>query len=198
MTTTGLPLDLRHARHYSTYGVLALGRKRDAVAYLDRFRACGRNRDRDIEVHQAETFLTRFWVISRPDHYNGITYLMRQDGSWVAGRLTDNPTGLVPWTPLGLPSVPATVIHDYQYSAGQVGVCHPDGTPITTFDHVTGRSYEVTHWGASAWCIACNWSVHDSREDVVRCRARYHRANPTAYTGHQTPRRRPDTALTTI
>lgn len=91
MTTTaltGFTLNLRRSG-YASAGVGAWGTKTDALAALSKMRETGHNCDRHIEVHRAETYLSRFWAIGRPDHFNGITYLMTGDGRWVPGRLFD-------------------------------------------------------------------------------------------------------------
>jgi hypothetical protein len=193
---TGLTLDLRHAQHAAA-GVQTWGTKAAALAALAALRECGRNLDRDIEVHRAETFLWRFWVIGRPDHFNGVTYLMTADGRWVPGRLTDAPCFCsepckghqTPWTQLPGDPQPATVTHDYAYSAGSVGVAGHDGKPLMTRGMF--GSTEVLAWSTHVWCIACTWSRHDSHEDSVRSAARWHRAHPTEFPDHATPRRLP-------
>jgi hypothetical protein len=116
-TTTGFKLDLRRARHNAA-GVLSWGTKTAALAAL---RGRGLNCEPDIEVHQAETNLWRFWVIGRPDHFNGVTYLMADGGQWVRGRLFDaapcwcpSPCRgghAAPWTPLAGALEPASFTH---------------------------------------------------------------------------------------
>lgn len=196
---TGSTLDLRNARH-GTVRFSCWPTKKAALAALAPLRGCGLNRDRDIQIHQAETYLSRYWVIGRPDHYEGVTYLMTGDGRWIAGRLTDNPCFCnpqcvkdhpVPWTPLGRDPQPATVTHDYRYSAGSVGVLGGDGKPLMSGGGLGVRPTEVLHWMASVWCIACQWSTHDSHEDSVRASARWHREHPERYDGHHIPRRIP-------
>lgn len=204
--STGITLDLRGARHQAA-GVTTWATKTAALASLAALRECGLNRGRDIEAHQARTHLFWVWVISRPDHYNGITYLMTGDGLWVPGRLYDaapcwcEPTcrstsvrHTAPWTPLSGEPEPATVTHDYQYSAGSRSVLGGDGKPLMSDGLLGSAPVEVLHWSASAWCVACTWSTHDSHEGVVRASARYHRKHPEQYPHHTTPRRTPASA----
>ncbi len=198
---TGLTLDLRQSR-YAAYGVALWGTKKDALAALAAWRDCGRNRHRDIEIHRAGTWLEWVWVIALPDHYNGITSLMTADGRWIAGRLTDSPcfcTGRcschgTPWTPLGRDAQPATVTHDYGYSAGWTGVIDSTGKPLMATGYAWATPRQVEAWSTTAWCIAGTWVTHGDHEDSTRQQARWHRANPERYADHATPRRLPRTA----
>ena len=120
MTSTGLTLDLRRAQHREA-GVAAWSSKKAALAAL---RERGGHRERGIEVNRAGTWLSWVWVISRPDHFHGVTYLMTADGQWVAGRLTDMspcwcakpcpPTGgdqhAAPWARLQMEPRPALAV----------------------------------------------------------------------------------------
>lgn len=202
---TGITLDLRGSGH-GTYGVAVYPTKKAALAALAALRDCGRNRDRTIEIHQADVRFFWLWVISRPDNYHGITYLMTADGRWVAGRLTDMapcwcvkqcpPTGgtkhTAPWTRLAsIPAQPATVTHDYRYSAGSTGVLGGDGKPLMSMG-VAGRApVEVLAWSTQAWCVACTWSWNGDHEESTRLAARWHRNHPEQHPGHLTPRRLP-------
>lgn len=173
MTTTahtGLPLDLRHAQHRER-GIAAWATKADTVAALNALRAAGLNTDRDIELHRAETHLFRFWVIGRPDHYNGITYLMTADGRWVPGRLTDVYSGPVPWMALPREAEPATVAH--------VTRTVSDGGNQRE-RYKTKSNGSCGRWVRSDDSIAlctCGWKRWASSRDEARSAARSHRTD---------------------
>lgn len=187
---TGATLDLRRAQHAAA-GVESWGSKGAALAALARLRDIGRNRDRHIEVHRAETHLWRFWVIGRPDHYNGVTYLMASGGRWVRGRLFDASPCFcrtacrrghpAPWQPLAGELEPATVTHDYRYSAGSIGVVGHDGKPLMSGGWLDCPPVEVLSWTAFAWCVACVWKTVGGDEVSVRAAARGHRERPGGY-----------------
>ncbi len=63
--------------------------KRDAVAALRAMNVHGLNVDGSIQPNPARTRFGRGWVISRPDHFNGVTFLLTGTGAWVPGRLFD-------------------------------------------------------------------------------------------------------------
>lgn len=167
MITTGLTLDLRHAQHAD---VLGWATKRQALAVLATLRETGRNVDVEVQAHRAETYLFRFWVLGRPDHYNGITYLMADDGAWVPGRLADIWDGATPWTRLAGATVPAPFTHvtrtvpdsanrHERYRTKSNGSC---GRWVITDDSV-------------ALCT-CGWKTwHPTRADA-QAAARTHRA----------------------
>jgi hypothetical protein len=168
---TGITLDLRRAQH-RTAGVAAWGTKTDAVAALADLRARGINTDRDIEIHRAETHLTRCWVIGRPDHYNGITYLMTSAGSWVAGRLTDVYSGAVPWTSLHREPAPATIAH--------VTRTVSDGGNQRE-RYKTKSNGSCGRWVRSDESVAlctCGWKKWASSRAEAQSAARAHRDNP--------------------
>lgn len=176
---TGSPLHLGHANHRAN-GVETWATKAEAMAALATLRAKGVNVARDVEAHSARTFLARFWVIGRPDHHEGVTYLMTEFGDWIAGRLTDSFDEATPWTPLGRPPVPATITHTYTYSAGSIGLSDGNGRVLMTGGGLGVRPVEVLSWTAFAWCVACSWSTHGDDEATVRGAARYHHAHPLA------------------
>jgi hypothetical protein len=196
---TGVALDLRHARHVAA-GVAGWATKKDAVAALAALRVCGLNLDSDIAAHRARAHLAAFWVIGRPDHFNGITYLMTRAGAWVAGRLFDaspcwcetpcRDGHAAPWSSYGRDLAPATVTHTYTWSAGSVGVAGHDGKPLMT-QGFYGPPVEVLAYLAQAWCVACTWKTTGGDGPEVQQRARWHRANPEQYPDHTTPRRVP-------
>lgn len=155
----------------------------------------GLNRDRHIEINRAHTWLgLRTWVISLPNHHEVTTALMTHRGTWLPGRLTgEHPCFCeprcrrghpVPWRPLGGVALPATVTHDYRYSAGSQPVS--DGLGRTVLN---GNDTERLDWFATAWCIACDWSRTDTDEHSVRAAARSHRADPNQHPTHDRPRR---------
>src|SRR5258706_12131531 len=166
MVTTGLTLDLRHVNHYDVQG---WGTKRAALAALAALRETGRNVDGEIEAHRAETHLFRFWVLGRPDHFNGYTYLMTTDGGWVRGRLTDAYTGATLWTRLAGEVEPAIITHATRtvphtgarrerYKTKSNGSC---GRWVTSDDSV-------------AICT-CGWEQYASTREEARARAPHHR-----------------------
>lgn len=204
---TGVTLDLHPSQHRTT-GVTAWATKSDALRDLAALRACGLNIGADIEAHPALTHLDRVWVLSRPDHHAGITYLMTSNGTWIPGRLDGRPCfhdhnshapacrdngGHITWT-AGGNLEPATVTHTYTYTAGQYGVTDGNGRTLMSAGWLDAPSVPLTHWGCEVFCIACNWSWCDSDEDTARARARHHRAHPQEYADHATPRRRPTLA----
>lgn len=173
MTTapTGTTLDLRRAQH-STAGVASWGTKTAAIAALAALRAAGLNVDRDIEIHRVETHLRRFWVIGRPDHYNGITYLMASNGRWVAGRLTDVYSGAVPWASLHREPEPATVAH--------VTRTVPDSHNQRE-RYKTKSNGSCGRWVRSDESVAlctCGWKSWASTRAEAQAAARAHRSTP--------------------
>jgi hypothetical protein len=174
--TTGITLDLRRAQH-STAGVAAWGTKTAAVAALAALRASGLNTDRDIEVHGAETHLWRFWVIGRADHYNGITYLMTDDGHWIAGRLTDAYSGAVPWTALPREAEPPTTAH--------ITRTVPDGGNQRE-RYKTKTNGSCGRWVRSDDSIAlctCGWKKWARTRAEAQADARAHRSASTTSLG---------------
>jgi hypothetical protein len=71
--------------------------KKEAAAALAALRARGLNLDANVEIGRARTVFVgpardgfrHGWVISWPDHHNGVMYLMTETGAWLPGRLTD-------------------------------------------------------------------------------------------------------------
>jgi hypothetical protein len=125
---------------------------------------------------------------------------MAGDGRWVVGRIDARPCfhepgcqdgGHVTWEALQRDAEPATVTHTYTGTApAHRWVLGGDGKPLMSMGGLGSAPAPVLHWGASAWCIACTWSTHDTTEDVVRAYARWHRRNPELFEGHATPRHR--------
>ncbi len=173
---TGVSLDLRGAR---TREVTGWGTKQAALAALAALRDAGWNLDPGIEVHRAETHLWRFWVVGRPDHFNGVTYLMTDAGAWVAGRLTDaSPCWhatpcrgghLAPWKRLDRPIEPATFEH--------VTRTVPDSANRRE-RHRTKSNGSCGRWvitdDSVAVCV-CGWKRWESTRAEARLAARHHR-----------------------
>lgn len=179
-TPTGIDLDLRGSRH-RTHDVGTWLGKAEAMKELRTLRERGLNVDPTIEAHHADDYLWRPWVLGRPDHYNGITYLMTTSGAWVPGRLFDaSPcccTGRcherhgAPWRRLaGLPVEPATFTH--------VTRTVPDGANR----HERYRTKSNGSCGRWVWTdesvalCTCGWRAYAATRDEARSRARMHRA----------------------
>jgi hypothetical protein len=175
MTATGYTLDLRRAQHGDVAGWAT---KKSALAALATLRASGLNTDRDIEVHRAETHLFHFWIIGRPDHYNGVTYLMTRDGGWVAGRLTDVYSGATPWSNLGRPIEPAATAHVTRTVSG-------GGNQRERYK--TKSNGACGRWVRSDDSIAlctCGWKRWASSRAEAQASARAHRTEaPATITG---------------
>lgn len=191
--TTGTGIDLRPARisrRTVTDQVARWDTKGEAVAALAAQRGDGFNRTRDVEAHPTVAGrYSRLWVLGRPDHYAGVTYLMTRIGAWLPGRLTDatpcyhepacrptDPDHAVLWLPLDRAPEPATFEHVTRTvadSANQVeryktksnGSC---GRWVRTDDSV-------------AVCT-CAWKWHATTRAEARAAAAYHRAHPDAST----------------
>lgn len=172
-----------HLTHRSVHGVDFAGwpTKREAAAALTALRDTGRNTDRCVEIHPVVGHLGfRWWVIARPDPLHEFTWLMRADGAWHRGRLYDEPPtgGGALWVHVpasdGQP-IPATITHDYRYTAGwqEVAEAGERGCDLL------GRPVQPrSDWFATAWCVACTWTTTDTDESAVRAAACGHRANP--------------------
>lgn len=159
--------------------------KKAAVTDLGTLREQGFNCERDIEVNQTYTNLFRFWVISRPDHYNVTTSLMTRAGAWLLGRLTDaTPCYHEPrckhghpalWTPLRAELTPATFTH----------VTRTVLDPSRTERYKTKSNGSCGRWVTPDESIAlctCGWKAYESTRAQAQASARVHRktAPPTA------------------
>lgn len=176
---TGLALDLRRARH-ARHGVLAWPTRSGALAELARQRAAGVNLARTIEAHPARTHLAAFWVLGRPDHHVGVTYLMTAAGGWLAGRLTDAPCFCAdrcrcvgaPWSRLAADAVPAVAEHVIRTVAD---TANRHERYRTKSNGSAGRW--VTTDDAVALCT-CGRRFHGSTRAEARARGNYHRDHP--------------------
>lgn len=180
--TTGILIDLTGVG-MTRAGVQGWSTKGAAAAVLAGLRDRGRNTDRCIEIHPARSPLHRFWVIGRPDPLAECTWLMDRDGTWARGRLTDdyNGTGARWATMPGPARIPATVTHDYRYSAGSEEVIDAGHSPYALAGGRLIPAGPRLGWFATAWCVACSWHTSDTSEATVRAMARGHRSNPDAY-----------------
>lgn len=173
---TGIPFDLSGIRAdaYAAWPTRA-----QAAAALARVREDGLNRDGCVEFHPAATrFCSRFWVIGRPDPASEFTWLMNDDGTWTRGRLEERYDKPPRWLHQPTPEpIPASVTHDYRYSAGSVPVREDRLNPYGWDGRPLPERYA---WTARAWCVVptCPWSTSGDDEATVRAGARWHRANP--------------------
>lgn len=175
---TAIAIDLT-AVNMGSAGIDGWAYKKDAAAVLAKLRERGRNAERCIEIHPAHNRFNLFWVIGRPDPASEFTWLMNADGSWIRGRLYDGwITQPATWEHMPTPEpIPATITHNYQYSAGTCGLADHNGKTLVSYGP-DGRAVERTGWLASAYCIACTWSWNGSDETSARAAGRYHRDNP--------------------
>lgn len=179
---TGFPLDLRNVPHTSAGSYWTS--KGAALATLATLRKAGRNVGGDVETHRARVPLAHVWMLGRPDHYNGVTYLMAADGSWVPGRLYDaapcccapacRPGGmshLAPWAPLALPVQPATFAHVTRT------VPYHD-RPERYRTKSNGSCGRWVRGDDSVALCTCGWSSYTSTRAEAQHTARAHRTNP--------------------
>jgi hypothetical protein len=181
---TGLPLAMGRAdiagvqlAHWATKG--------EALTALAGQRARGLNVD-VIEAHRVWLPLTLVWMLARPDHHEGATYLMTDDGAWLRGRLVDQGPCCgghpgrdcswdrhpVSWTLLADEVFPASFTH--------VTRTVPDGANQrerykTKSNGSCGRF--VRSDDSVALCT-CGWRRHAATRDEARAAARYHREHP--------------------
>lgn len=158
--------------------------KKDAQDALRALQVRGLNVDPTIELQPGRGRFGSGWVIGRPDHYNGITYLMTDDGTWIAGRLTDATAcycatpcrggHAAPWTDLRIEPVPAPFTHvtrtvpdaanrRERYKTKSNGSC---GRYVRTDESV-------------ALCT-CGWKSWESTRGEARASARVHREKANA------------------
>lgn len=185
---TGLGIDLRPARISRRTVADQVARwdtKTAALAALAAHRAAGRNLGRDIEAHPAVSTWTRLWVLGRPNHHDGITYLMTRNGAWLPGRLSDatpcfhepacRPTDAghaAPWWPLDRAPVPATFTHVTRTVADSANRVERYRTKS---NGSCGRW--VTSDDSVAVCT-CGAKFHAATRAEARGLARYHRDHP--------------------
>jgi hypothetical protein len=111
MLPTGFPINVAGIDWRGT-GVAEYGLKRDAAAALAKLRASGRNVEPCVEAVQASTHISRRRVITRPDPLSEFTWMMRPDGTWCRGRLTDQYDKPARWQTVPTPEpIPATFTH---------------------------------------------------------------------------------------
>ncbi len=185
--TTGLPLEVARLDIAPGAEIAAWATQREALAALAALRVKGLNVGGELEVHRVRLPLARAWVLARPDHFDGVTYLMTAAGAWLRGRLVDlgpcyhdhgrqpawdaHP---VPWQPLTADVFPAPfthVVHVVRDSANR-------GERYRTKSNGScGRWVDID---ACVAVCACGWKRWESSRADAQARARYHRANPDA------------------
>ncbi len=182
-TTTGIGIDLRPARRAITGRLARWDTKAAALAALAALRDRGLNLDPDIEAHPMVSTWSRMWVLGRPDHHNGVTYLMTGVGAWLPGRLSDatpcfhepacrptDPDHAAPWWPLDRAPEPATFTH--------VTRTVPD-VHNQRERYRTKRNGSCGRWVRSDDSVAvctCPWKAFGQTREEARAAARTHRA----------------------
>lgn len=185
--TTGLPLKVARLDIAPGVEAAAWATKHEALTALGELHTRGLNVDVEIEAHRVRLPLARVWVLARPDHYEGVTYLMNEAGGWLRGRLIDvapcyHDHGTqssweahpVPWEPLDVKVFPAPFTHvtrvvrdsanrHEQYRTKSNGSC--------------GRWVEND--AVVAVCV-CGWKRWADNRTEGQSQARAHRANPDA------------------
>jgi hypothetical protein len=151
--------------------------KKDAAAALRALQARGLNVDPSIELHPTRGRFGRGWVIGRPDHFNGVTYLMTDAGAWVMGRLTDATPcycatpcrggHAAPWADLRSELEPAPFTHVTR----TVISAHQTERYKTKSNGSCGRY--VRSDNSVALCT-CGWKAWESTRDDARVSARAH------------------------
>lgn len=162
-----------------TAGIQGWSLKKDAAAVLRGLCERGLNVEDCVRIHPATSRLFRFWVIARPDPLAEMTWIMGVDGSWSVGRMYDDVGHGAPWTPQPAARVPATVTHNYGYSAGSEEV-RDVARERWGGSLYGGPPAPHLEWSARAWCVVagCGWSTTGTDESSVRAAGRWHRANP--------------------
>lgn len=161
-------IDLRGA------GIQGWALKKDAAAVLAKLRVRGLNVEKCIDIHPAETRLSRFWVIGRPDPLAEFTWLMDRAGTWTRGRLYDGYLD-TPATWESMPTaerIPATFTH--------VTRTVPD-THNRHERYRTKSNGSCGRWVRSDESVAlctCPWRTYHSTRGDAQTAARAHRANP--------------------
>jgi hypothetical protein len=181
---TGTRLDLRGTHGPKRFRQFAL--KRDAVVTLRSLNERGLNisaaEPDAIEAHEVRHRFGWAWVLGRPNHHDGVTYLMVDDGAWIAGRMYDASPCYhaepcrgghpAPWEDLRLIPEPATFTH------------------LTRTVHAANRAerYRTKSNGSCgrwvrdddsiALCV-CGWKTYTGTRAEAQTAARRHRDNPT-------------------
>jgi len=179
----------------TTFGIQGWSLKKDAAAALAGLRSRGLNVEDCVRIHRATSRLFRFWVIARPDQLAEMTWIMDRDGTWAAGRMYDDTGHGAPWTPQPQPSgrIPATITHNYRYSAGSEEVID-EARERWGGSLYGGPPAPHLEWSARAGCVVsgCGWSTTGTDESSVRAAARAHRTDPgTATSADRGCRTRP-------
>jgi hypothetical protein len=183
--TTGIPLKAARLDIAPDVEAAAWATKSEALTALGDLRTRGFNHV-EVEAHTVRRPLsTGWWVLARPDHFEGVTYLMTAAGGWLRGRLVDvapcyadhacswdaHP---VPWQPLGVEVFPAPFTHVTRVVRDAAG--RPDR-------YRTKANGSCGRWVPADDVVAvcaCGWKRWADSRAEARGRARYHRANPDA------------------
>jgi len=147
--------------------------RRAAQQVLSGVRARGLNVEDCVRLHRAETVFFRCWVIARPDELAEMTWLMREDGAWVRGRLFDG-WAIATWHHMPLPDgalIPATFTH-----VTRTVPYHGRRERYKTKNNGSQGRW-VTSDDSVALCT-CGWKAHGSTREEARGSARWHRLNP--------------------
>lgn len=145
--------------------------KKAAASALKALRDRGLNADDCIRIHPADTAFFRRWVVARPDKRGEMTWLMRDDGMWIRGRLFDS------WDSATWQHVPPT----------DGALIPPSFTHLTRTEPYHGRREQYRskqngscgRWVMSdesvALCV-CGWKSYASSRGEAQATARSHRA----------------------
>lgn len=148
--------------------------KKDAVAVLRKLRERGLNTDPRIAIHPAVHVAWQPWVIARPDDRGEFLLLMLEDGSWVRGRLYDEPPtgGGAPWYPMGGEPIEPTFTHITHTGifAGQ-----PEYTRVKS----NGQTFAPRSGQAAFAKCACGWMRPEDTRPEAQAAARTHRIGAT-------------------
>lgn len=179
---TGLPLRAGRLDIATGVEAAAWATKGEALEVLATLRTAGLNHV-EVEAHRVRLPLARVWVLARPDHHEGVTYLMTAAGGWLRGRLVDQgpcysdhacswDAHPVPWEPLTAEVFPAPFTHVTRT------VPHA-GTQRERYVTKSNGSCGRYVWSDDSVALCtCGWTRHTSTRDEARAAARYHLAHP--------------------
>lgn len=185
--TTGLPLKVARLDIAPGVEAAAWATKHEALTALGELHTRGLNVDVEIEAHRVRLPLARVWVLARPDHYDGVTYLMTAAGAWLRGRLVDQAPCYhnhgttssweahpVPWQPLTADVFPAPFTH--------VTRTVPHSGPQREQERYRTKSNgSCGRWVRGDDSVAlctCGWKRYEQTRPEAQAAARAHRANP--------------------